>query len=553
MPSNFKKIFFQASRSWPAFIISWAIVAFGQPSWLPFLGPVAAICGYAFFWKTLEDLNKSERFWRATLWFACVELIHLSWMTSIDYQGIYILFSYAAIALWMGAQFGCIALLISKPFNFVKALGVASLWTLIEWGRLHILCGFSFNPAGLALTSYQPSMQFAALFGVLGLSFWVMLVNGALFAARSLKGKVLGGVLALVPYVFGIIHVAYQEKEFERTQKNLHPLTVALVQPGLLPSEKIPLEQHAYDFISPWEQWKNILGYLKEQGKESFDLIILPEAVVPFSSGACLYAFEDAAQMLARELGPGVWKHLPPLEPPFSNGIKVSNAFWAQAIANYYRAELIAGMDEEDQIDKKYYSAAFHFIPGSNKVGRYEKQVLVPLAEYLPFEWCRPLVAYYGIVEFFTPGREAKVFTHKIPLSISICYEETFSNLIRQGRAKGAELFVNVTNDNWYPDSRLARQHFDHGRLRAVENGVPLLRACNSGITAAVDSLGRVAFTMDEKKKGALSFELIPYTYSTLYTFWGDKAIIALSLICLVGSFLAQRKFLSLAQNENLG
>ena len=193
------------------------------------------------------------------------------------------------------------------------------------------------------------------------------------------------------------------------------------------------------------------------------------------------------------------------MEGPFGNEQKVSNAFWAQAIANYFNAELIAGMDEEDKLEKKYYSAAFHFIPGGSQINRYEKQVLVPLAEYLPFEWCRSFVAYYGIEEFFTQGQECKVFNHKIPLSISICYEETFSNLIRDGRVKGARLFVNVTNDNWYPSSRLAAQHFDHGRLRAIENGVPLVRACNSGITAAVDSLGRTVAQMDEKKKGALS------------------------------------------------
>ncbi len=525
-------------------IISWAIVAFGQPSWVPILGPVAAVCGFALFWKTVVSLNKVQKFWRGTLWFACVELIHLSWMTSIDYQGFYILFSYAAIALWMGAQFGCLTLLITQPFNLGKALTAAALWTLMEWGRLHILCGFSFNPVGLALTSYTVPMQFAALFGVLGLSFWVMLVNGAVLAARSRKAMGGAAVLALIPYAFGLAHVAFQEKSFIREQKNLQPLTIALVQPGLLPSEKIPLAEYPRDFISPWEQWVHILRYLKEQNKKSFDLIVLPEAVVPFSSGACIYNYGDVLQILYRELGPEIQDRLPPLAGSFGNAEKVSNAFWAQAIANYFHSELIAGMDEEDRRDKKYYSAAFHFIPGAHQVNRYEKQVLVPLAEYLPFEWCRSFVAYYGIVDFFTPGGETKVFKNKIPLSISICYEETFSNLIREGRVKGARLFVNVTNDNWYPGSRLAAQHFDHGKLRAIENGVPLLRACNSGITAGVDSLGRTLYQMEEEKKGAVYFEFIPYTFQTLYTVWGDLGIISVCILSLIGVFVAQKKFL---------
>ena len=213
-------------------------------------------------------------------------------------------------------------------------------------------------------------------------------------------------------------------------------------------------------------------------------------------------------------------------------------------IANFFHAEVVAGLDSQDfesETDIRNYNAALHFIPEAIKIqNRYEKRVLLPLAEYLPFDFLRPLVKHYGIIDFFTHGKEAKVFHGKIPFSISICYEETFSDLIREGRLKGSELFVNVTNDSWYPDSKLPIQHFTHGRLRAVENGVPLVRSCNSGLTAAVDCFGRIVSAYGnisdrsfEWLSGSLSIPINKDKFKTLYTFWGDSGIIGLSLMSL--------------------
>jgi apolipoprotein N-acyltransferase len=110
---------------------------------------------------------------------------------------------------------------------------------------------------------------------------------------------------------------------------------------------------------------------------------------------------------------------------------------------------------------------------------------------------------------------------------------------MRQARMKGAELFVNVTNDNYYPNSRLPQQHFDHARLRAVENGVPLIRACNTGVTAAVDRFGREVARLSDQSggvewvKGVLDVQFSAETHRTLYQLWGDKGILALSFILL--------------------
>lgn len=528
---------------------SFLIVAFGQPGWLPWLGPIAAACGFALFWYGAQG---ERRFYKATLWFAAVQLVQLSWMTSIEYQGVYILGVYLFLALALGLQFGLVTLLIPKErgMRFFEMLTLASFWTLMEWARFYFLCGLSFNLVGISLTSYLPSMQLASLWGVLGLSFWVMLTNAALynfFRERVRRKAIFSLGLCCFPYLFGIIHLAYHAR------MPSSKLSVALVQTGLLPSEKIPMGGRTKDFLSPWEQWRRILKFLKEERKEKFDLIVLPEAALPFSAKEPLYPLDDAVRVLERELGA---RFFPPLLAPYAEKREaagkerwlVSNLFWAQAIATHFDAEVVIGLDDREAALKENYNAAFHLLPSKLSYQRYEKQILLPLAEYAPFDWCLPYIQKYGISEFFTKGKESKVFCGARPIALSICYEETFPHLMRFARTKGASLFVNVTNDNYYPFSRLPRQHFDHARLRTVENGVPLVRACNTGITAAIDSLGRVKGKLEEldaHKKlqaGVVALELPLYHYKTLYTYWGDGCLLTICFLCLAFSFLFKIK-----------
>ena len=122
-------------------------------------------------------------------------------------------------------------------------------------------------------------------------------------------------------------------------------------------------------------------------------------------------------------------------------------------------------------------------------------------------------------------------------IGVCICYEETFSEAMRRTLAVESDLLVNLTNDNYYPHSLLPEQHFTHARLRAVENGRPLLRSCNTGVTAVIDSLGRVVARFgckeEEFKRGVLDCTFSAYKYRTLYSLWGDAAIIGISFGCL--------------------
>lgn len=525
--------------------ISFFLVAFGQPAWIPLCGPLAALLGYALLWVFLDDcIRKSRHFWSASLWFFSVQLVQLSWMTSIKYQGLYIIGVYLLLSAFLGLQFALLTkFALSRNFAKISsAFAVASLGTLLEWMRLFLLSGFSFNFSGLTLACYITPMQFASVFGILGLSFLVWLTNSLAFRAykERLQSKSLLPWIALgvFPYLFGMLSLTVDSRREEVS----HPLRIVLVQPALSPSEKMTHQKYLNDFVSPYVQWQQIFAYVMPYQARGIDLIVLPESVVPFGIDACIYSLPNA-EVLESFLGQDLSPYFPELELPFAEYQKgewyVSNSFWAQTLANFAHSEIIAGFDQHDKLVNESYNAAFHFVPGSKKFERYEKQVLLPLAESLPWGFLKTFTKSYGITEFFTPGLQSKVVGNKCNAGVSICIEETFPEIMREARNKGAEVFVNVSNDAWYPRSNLPLQHFTHSRVRAVENGIPLIRACNTGVTSVVNAQGEMVCGLkpetwfSEADKGAIYKTIYIKPKHTLYSFWGDAGIVALSLIIL--------------------
>ncbi len=526
--------------------ISFFIVGLGQPERSTLLGLLSASCGYALFFAALRIIQRtSHRFFVGAFWFFGVQLIHLSWMSSTEFQGYYILFVYMGLCLILGLQFGAMTLLIPREgaIGVRRMLLVASVWTLMEWMRVFPFCGFTWNPVGMALSSSVIAMQFASVFGVLGLSFWVIFTNlAALNWIRSRRHRRAGALflaIAAAPYAFGVFHI--HQKTTIAAAPTVH---AALVQTHLLPSHKIPYPDRQDDYISPLEQWKSIVAALKE--KRSWELIVLPEGTVRYQSDLPAYWLKEVLLVLVEAYGSDVYLSLPPLRAPFAERRYaqggwhwcVSNLFWCQALANICRAELVIGLDHFESATEHNYNSAFHFVPDQITFERYDKQVLLPLAEYLPFEPLRKLAKRYGIHHFFSQGTHPVVFSGKIAMSPSICYEETFPEIMRSARKKRAGLFINLTNDNYFPKTQLHAQHYFHARLRAVENGIPLARACNTGVTAVVDCFGRetasLALGSEAGKCMVLSADIRTDCCKTFFSFWGQRGIIILSLvICL--------------------
>ncbi len=509
------------------FSFSLLLVALGQPARIGLFGAAAAVVGFAWFWYLIKDYRR--RFWLSVLWFSIISAVQLSWMSEVAYKGSLIMIVYGALCVLWGVQFGWLSILIfrDKALGPLRILAIAALWVLPEWARLFIMSGFSWNPVGLALSWHYLPAQMAALFGVYGLSFWVMLTNlwGYRFFCQKKKAHLnIYIFLALFPYIFGIGFVQYRNLESSPIKESL----VWLVQTGLLPHEVYPLGEEG--FVPLLEQWQRIFALLPREGKP--DLIVLPEGSVALGAKRPLYPMEFAISLCRAYLGP-----LPEIEQiePFvyrneEGNLFVSNAFFARMIADFYDAEVVAGF--EGRTGQKAYNAAFYFQPHENRVRHYKKQILVPIGEYIPFAWLKDIAATFGIYDSYVAGKKMKVFHGRHPLAVSICYEETFGNLMSKSARLGAQLLVNISNDGWYPKTALGRQHFEHGRLRAIENGMPLVRACSIGVTAAVDAFGRTIDRLEsENRPGLLAVSVPKRVFSTPYSRWGDYCIVGFCLL----------------------
>lgn len=539
-------------------LLAFFIVAFGQPAHSLWMSFFASFCGYAFFARVLLDIsNRWHRFWLASAWYTAIHAVQLSWMVYHPYS--YIYFVHSFFSLFWGMQMGFLALFITPEnlFRFRRVISLAALWTLCEWGRLFFLSGYTWNPAGLALAGNLYSMQWASIGGVFFLSFWVLLVN--LLALRAWlylpmkRHFLLFLIMAASPYLFGIGHFYYHNQSF--LKNNQKPFKSVLVQTAFPAEEAMPFKDVSEYIAYIFDEWSQILNILKPHYGKEIDLIALPEYVVPFNTYSYLYPYEKTIQAFRKTFGISSLNSLPPKEEPFASmyetpqGQKwfVNNAFWSQAIANLFQSELIAGLEDAENHagSRSHFSAALHFKPNTTIENftpqRYAKRVLLPIAEYIPSSYCRQLANSYGIQGSFTSGEEATVFQGAAaPFGASICYEETFGDLMRECRMNGAELLVNLTSDVWYPNSNLPKQHMDHARLRTVENGMPLLRACNTGITTAFDSLGREIATLGDTSPesqwmaDALYVEVPRHHYQTLYSRVGDLLIVLLSFFSLL-------------------
>src|SRR5688572_22297331 len=109
------------------FVLSFLLVALGQPAFYPYFGALAAAGGYALFWIALQKMAR-RRFLVASVWFALTQLVQLSWMTSYEYVGIYILFLYLFLAFALGVQFGFLTLFLpleKEPLSFWRIFALA--------------------------------------------------------------------------------------------------------------------------------------------------------------------------------------------------------------------------------------------------------------------------------------------------------------------------------------------------------------------------------------------------------------------------------------------
>jgi apolipoprotein N-acyltransferase len=201
-----------------------------------------------------------------------------------------------------------------------------------------------------------------------------------------------------------------------------------------------------------------------------------------------------------------------------------------------------------DQIERgakpTYYNVAFLVSPEGRQAGVYRKRHLVPFGEYVPLRrllfFAAPLVE--GVGDFGVGESVAVLPVDGHSLTTVICYESVFPYLAREAVHRGSQLLTTITNDAWYGWSSAPFQHYEQGRLRAIEFGRYFVRAANTGISAIVDPYGRVLASSSLFETTTLTGEVGLLTGLTLYARIGDSVAWACVALTLIAWFLARRR-----------
>tara|TARA_R110002020_G_scaffold58459_4_gene160301 strand:- start:601 stop:2211 length:1611 start_codon:yes stop_codon:yes gene_type:complete len=447
---------------------------------------------------------------------------------------------------WLGAAFfvdGGIMLLI-MPFAIVALAGlIAAFWglasalahlmwshgpwrivtlatflTIAEWARGHVLTGFPFDLLGYALTPNDEMMQLAAVIGIYGLTLLAALLAmtpALIWPAdeRSLSRR-------LLPFFIAIALIAAQlgyghNRLTGTTVTERGDTAMRLVQP-------LVYEHADWSNADPVALIDRLLMLSEmrmdpaDQGLADIDLLVWPESSLPFY----LSTYPDALARIARLL---------PEQATLLAGAPRLQYEPGSTVAAAPPFNAILAIDTNGEV-----------------IASYDKSHLVPFGEFLPFG---PFFASLGIKQF-VPGAEgwshgdARRRLMSLPNTPSllalICYEILFSGDL--GDTDNAQFLFNITNDAWFDHSIGPAQHAHHARIRAVEEGMSLIRAANSGLTFATDPLGRITAQLPPLQMAALDVrphERLAGTPFTRFRYW--PLLIAL-LLGLAISALAHRR-----------
>lgn len=403
-----------------------------------------------------------------------------------------------------------------------RVLVLAMTWTGFEWLRGWIFSGFPWNLLGTVWTFSDAMVQFAAVAGVWGLSLVTVIAAGlpAVLADWSYRGRagaaarpgkssrrwpadlaaVIAGFLLLGGlWVGGALRLA------GATDETVAGVRLRLVQAGIDPSRKGRPDAREAQLM------KHLRMTVSAPGFDSVSDVIWPETAVPY--------------LIERQ--PAVRAALADVVPP--GGLLLTGAPRA--------------VPETGPIEQLWNSMVA-INPAGEIVASFDKFHLVPLGEYVPFRDLFPFLSKVtpGTIDFSAgPGPRTLDLPGLPPVSPLICYEVIFPGAVVDRAARPAWM-LNLTNDAWFGMSTGPYQHFASARLRAVEEGLPLVRAANTGISGVVDAYGRVKARLGLGETGVLDVSLPVPLPATPYARFGDWALAALlAFTALIAVILRRR------------
>lgn len=400
---------------------------------------------------------------------------------------------------------------IARVFVFAIALAV------FEWLRGHILTGFPWDLVGYALAYPLPLMQSASLFGAYGLTAIAAFVFPAplvIMADRrrrlSLVDFARASAVALVPIA---VLYGYGAWRLTAPQTFVPGVKMRIVQPSVPQREKwmaayqrrIFDDHVALSLANPKGEKDSLAGITH---------LIWPEAAMPFFPLETPEALDILATMLppGTTLITGAIRHDPPLGPD------------RRLLPTTRTLNSILVLNERAQVDDIY-----------------DKIKLVPFGEYVPLESALSVIGIekltHGHGAFAagpSPRRLMKIPGLPPALGL-ICYEALFPGEIVAGKARPG-VIMNVTNDGWFGETTGPYQHFLQARVRAVEEGVPLIRAANNGVSAVVDSYGRVLQMLGLDVRGVMDSPLPEALPPTIYSRAGDWMLVLVLAVLLASA-----------------
>jgi len=404
------------------------------------------------------------------------------------------------LALFFGAATAAAHLRWPAGSARIGLLAVAL--AVAEWLRGHILTGLPWNLPGYVWSGSDAMYQAVSIFGIYGLSLLTLvavLSPAAVFNADGRRSNLVWPFVVPAGILAGLF--AFGWMRLPSTPAPVFPgIALRIVQPNVPQAEKWKPELME-------RNWRTLLDLTRSPGLETRTHVIWTEAAPPFFLLAEPLALKVIAEVLPD------------------------------------RATLLTGVVRSEEADgKRRFFNSMAVISGDGRVlGRYDKSHLVPFGEYLPFyQWLEPL----GITKLtggsggYTEGSGVRTLDISgTPLfGPLICYEVIFPGAVTEPGHR-PEWLVTMTDDSWFGPWTGPYQHLGIAKIRAAEEGLAIVRAANTGVSAVIDPYGRIISSLGLDKTGFLDAALPKPLAPTVYSFVGDTIFAAL-LLALVGAGL---------------
>lgn len=429
--------------------------------------------------------------------------IGLSWVANaltLDIKSFWWLIPIALTA--SGAFFGLFVALPAFGSYFFKGIwakiiAFAVLWGISEWFRSFFFTGFPWNLLGSVLAFDHRLLQTVSIFGTYGLS--ILVIIAAMLPAATIKTKKKNIFIVAVSEIIliaGIIGFGFYRANLldddEQTETKIR-----VVQPSIPQSMKWnfgELEQNFADYIA----------MSQSKGFENVDAVIWGETASTFPLTL------DRAHF---------YQVLPAVP---------DDGFLITGSIDYYPDDNDRWLPVNAGIVMKH---------GKGIINTYAKSHLVPFGEYIPFRKFIPakLRPITKVIADFKAGKGRRtIHTDKLPpFGILICYEVIFPHEVTDVNDR-PQWLINLTNDGWYGRSSGPYQHLVTAQLRAVEEGLTIVRAANSGISALISRSGKILASISLHKRGNLDFNL-PKNLDTVtpYSKYGNLMLAMMAVFLL--------------------